>query len=200
MIDTSKIYITLKEDAKTESRQSGNTAEDLVGQLEESVKGNGTKQKEPDYYTGTVNDESLTERLEKAGVKFSAKIPDTLSSMLFELFITLVLPILMVVVLFNFVMRRVSKGGGMMGIGKSNAKVYVEKETGVTSQDVAGQDEAKESLQEVVDFLHNPGKYTGIGAKLPKGALLVGPPGTGKTLSVSYTHLDVYKRQHFLCV
>ncbi|MCU6748689.1 MULTISPECIES: ATP-dependent zinc metalloprotease FtsH [Lachnospiraceae] len=182
MIDTSKIYITLKEDAKTESRQSGNTAEDLVGQLEESVKGNGTKQKEPDYYTGTVNDESLTERLEKAGVKFSAKIPDTLSSMLFELFITLVLPILMVVVLFNFVMRRVSKGGGMMGIGKSNAKVYVEKETGVTFQDVAGQDEAKESLQEVVDFLHNPGKYTGIGAKLPKGALLVGPPGTGKTL------------------
>ena len=182
MIDTSKIYITLKEDAKTESRQSGNTAEDLVGQLEESVKGNGTKQKEPDYYTGAVNDESLTERLEKAGVKFSAKIPDTLSSMLFELFITLVLPILMVVVLFNFVMRRVSKGGGMMGIGKSNAKVYVEKETGVTFQDVAGQDEAKESLQEVVDFLHNPGKYTGIGAKLPKGALLVGPPGTGKTL------------------
>lgn len=182
MIDTSKIYITLKEDAKTESRQSGNTAEDLVGQLEESVKGNGTKQKEPDYYTGTVNDESLTERLEKAGVKFSAKIPDTISSMLFELFITLVLPILMVVVLFNFVMRRVSKGGGMMGIGKSNAKVYVEKETGVTFQDVAGQDEAKESLQEVVDFLHNPGKYTGIGAKLPKGALLVGPPGTGKTL------------------
>ena len=129
-----------------------------------------------------MNDEGLTERLEEAGVTFSAKIPDTLSSMLFELFITLVLPILMLVVLFNFLMRRVSKGGGMMGIGKSNAKVYVEKETGVTFQDVAGQDEAKESLQEVVDFLHNPGKYTGIGAKLPKGALLVGPPGTGKTL------------------
>ena len=90
--------------------------------------------------------------------------------------------VLFVIVLFMFVMRKMSKGGGMMGIGKSNAKVYVEKETGVTFQDVAGQDEAKESLQEVVDFLHNPGKYTGIGAKLPKGALLVGPPGTGKTL------------------
>ena len=76
--------------------------------------------------------------------------------------------------------KRMSKGGGMMGIGKSNAKMYVEKQTGVTFKDVAGQDEAKESLQEVVDFLHNPGKYTSVGAKLPKGALLVGPPGTGK--------------------
>ena len=82
----------------------------------------------------------------------------------------------------EFQMRRMTKGGGMMGVGKSNAKMYVEKSTGVTFKDVAGQDEAKESLQEVVDFLHNPGKYTGIGAKLPKGALLVGPPGTGKTL------------------
>ena len=181
-IDTSRIYITLKEETKKEEAQKDSGTGNLVNQLEESVKGNGNRQKDPDYYTGVVNDEGLTERLEKAGVKFSAKIPDTLSSMLFELFITLVIPILMLVVLFNFLMRRVSKGGGMMGIGKSNAKVYVEKETGVTFQDVAGQDEAKESLQEVVDFLHNPGKYTGIGAKLPKGALLVGPPGTGKTL------------------
>lgn len=181
-IDTSRIYITLKEETKKEEAQKDSETGNLVNQLEESVKGKGNRQKDPDYYTGVVNDEGLTERLEKAGVKFSAKIPDTLSSMLFELFITLVIPILMLVVLFNFLMRRVSKGGGMMGIGKSNAKVYVEKETGVTFQDVAGQDEAKESLQEVVDFLHNPGKYTGIGAKLPKGALLVGPPGTGKTL------------------
>ena len=171
-IDTSRIYITLKEETKKEEAQKDSGTGNLVNQLEESVKGNGNRQKDPDYYTGVVNDEGLTERLEKAGVKFSAKIPDTLSSMLFELFITLVIPILMLVVLFNFLMRRVSKGGGMMGIGKSNAKVYVEKETGVTFQDVAGQDEAKESLQEVVDFLHNPGKYTGIGAKLPKGALL----------------------------
>ena len=122
------------------------------------------------------------DRLHKAGVHFEQQMPDTASSMIFEIFITVVLPIIMIVILFNFLMKRMSKGGGMMGIGKSNAKVYVEKETGVTFQDVAGQDEAKESLQEVVDFLHNPGKYTGIGAKLPKGALLVGPPGTGKTL------------------
>ena len=81
-----------------------------------------------------------------------------------------------------WVMRSMNKGGGVMGVGKSRAKAYVQKETGVTFRDVAGQDEAKESLQEVVDFLHNPGKYTTIGAKLPKGALLVGPPGTGKTL------------------
>ena len=177
-IDTSRIYITLKDDTQKEGEKEssgGSTSQ-------ESDSGRRERQKDPDYYTGVVNDEGLTERLEEAGVTFSAKIPDTLSSMLFELFITLVLPILMLVVLFNFLMRRVSKGGGMMGIGKSNAKVYVEKETGVTFQDVAGQDEAKESLQEVVDFLHNPGKYTGIGAKLPKGALLVGPPGTGKTL------------------
>ena len=125
-IDTSRIYITLKEETKKEEAQKDSETGNLVNQLEESVKGKGNRQKDPDYYTGVVNDEGLTERLEKAGVKFSAKIPDTLSSMLFELFITLVIPILMLVVLFNFLMRRVSKGGGMMGIGKSNAKVYVE--------------------------------------------------------------------------
>ena len=96
-----------------------------------------------------------------------------------------VLPFLFIYVIFAFVYRRISKGGGMMGgmgVGKSNAKVYVQKKTGVTFKDVAGQDEAKESLTEIVDFLHNPDKYSKIGAKLPKGALLVGPPGTGKTL------------------
>ncbi len=144
--------------------------------------GEDEKEKAPDYYTGAVRDEKLVERLDAAGVKFEQEPPDTMSAMIFEIFITMVLPIILLFVLFNFFMKRMSKGGGMMGIGKSNAKVYVEKETGVTFQDVAGQDEAKESLQEVVDFLHNPGKYTGIGAKLPKGALLVGPPGTGKTL------------------
>ena len=93
-----------------------------------------------------------------------------------------IVPLVIMIGLGVMLMRRMTKGGGMMGVGKSNAKMYVEKSTGVTFKDVAGQDEAKESLQEVVDFLHNPGKYTGIGAKLPKGALLVGPPGTGKTL------------------
>ena len=96
--------------------------------------------------------------------------------------ISIVAPTLLLFGLFMILMKRMNKGGGMMGVGKSKAKAYVQKETGVTFKDVAGQDEAKESLQEVVDFLHNPGKYTGIGAKLPKGALLVGPPGTGKTL------------------
>ena len=104
----------------------------------------------------------------------SRKFLITMSSIIFEMFVTVILPIVLLMILFNFLMKRMTKGGGMMGIGKSNAKVYVEKETGVTFQDVAGEDEAKESLQEVVDFLHNPGKYTGIGAKLPKGALLVG--------------------------
>ncbi len=133
------------------------------------------------YYTGVVRDDTLAERLDKAGVKFGQEIPDTTSAVILNVLLTL-LPIALIVGMFVWMTKRMSKGGGMMGVGKSNAKMYVEKETGVTFKDVAGQDEAKESLQEVVDFLHNPGKYTQIGAKLPKGALLVGPPGTGKTL------------------
>ena len=128
-----------------------------------------------------MNDETLVEKLKKGGVQFKAEVPDTAGSLITELVITVV-PIILMVLLFAFFMKRMTKGGGMMGIGKSNAKMYMEKQTGVTFQNVAGQDEAKESLQEVVDFLHNPEKYSGIGAKLPKGALLVGPPGTGKTL------------------
>ena len=134
-----------------------------------------------EYYTGVVNDDKLTERLEEAGVEFNQKIPDTTSAMAMNVILTF-LPIAFFVGMIIWMTKRMSKGGGMMGIGKSNAKMYVEKQTGVTFKDVAGQDEAKESLQEVVDFLHNPGKYTSVGAKLPKGALLVGPPGTGKTL------------------
>ena len=134
------------------------------------------------YFTGKVEDENLSQRLYEAGVKYGAEIPDSTSAMLFNILISIVLPFAFIWIGLSFLMRRMSKSGGMMGIGKSNAKMYVEKETGVTFRDVAGEDEAKESLQEVVDFLHNPGKYTGIGAKLPKGALLVGPPGTGKTL------------------
>ena len=133
------------------------------------------------FYTTRVEDEGLTDRLLKAGVTFEQKESSS-SDYIIAVIVSYVLPIVLVWVLLSFLMRRMTKGGGVMGVGKSNAKIYVQKETGITFKDVAGQDEAKESLQEVVDFLHNPGKYVKIGAKLPKGALLVGPPGTGKTL------------------
>ncbi len=134
------------------------------------------------YYTGRAeSDDALSERLLAAGVEINPEIPDN-SGLLMSILLTYVLPVVLVWVLLSFAFRKMGSGGGMMGVGKSNAKVYVQKETGVTFKDVAGEEEAKESLQEIVDFLHNPGKYVGIGAKLPKGALLVGPPGTGKTL------------------
>ena len=169
--------------SKDNSSSAGeNGTYDLISQLQEQMQDSGdTEEKDPDYYTGLVNDETLVEKLKKGGVQFKAEVPDTAGSLITELVITVV-PIILMVLLFAFFMKRMTKGGGMMGIGKSNAKMYMEKQTGVTFQNVAGQDEAKESLQEVVDFLHNPEKYSGIGAKLPKGALLVGPPGTGKTL------------------
>ena len=116
------------------------------------------------YYTGAVDDEALTERLHAAGVKFGSEIPDTASAVFWNIILTVVLPFVLIFVFMSFMMKKMSKGGGIMGIGKSHAKMYVEKETGVTFQDVAGQDEAKESLQEVVDFLHNPKKYTEVGA------------------------------------
>ncbi len=136
-----------------------------------------------EYYTSLMEDRTaLTARLENAGVIFYAEQPDAVAQFV-EMMISILLPSLLLFGMMMFLMRRMSRsGGGIMGVGKSRAKAYIQKETGVTFQDVAGQDEAKESLQEVVDFLHNPGKYTTIGAKLPKGALLVGPPGTGKTL------------------
>ena len=134
------------------------------------------------YYTNQVEDETaLTKRLEGTGIIFKSEPPDAFGEFM-SMMLSVLLPTLLLFVLLMFFMRRMNKGGGMMGEGKSRAKAYVQKETGITFKDVAGQDEAKESLQEVVDFLHNPGKYTEIGAKLPKGALLVGPPGTGKTL------------------
>lgn len=135
------------------------------------------------YFTGKMeDDDTLAGRLIEHDVKVNKEVPDG-SGMLLSIILTYVLPMLLVWLLLSFLFRKMSQGGGgPMGVGKSNAKVYVQKETGVTFKDVAGEDEAKESLQEVVDFLHNPGKYTKIGAKLPKGALLVGPPGTGKTL------------------
>ena len=132
------------------------------------------------YYTLRVSgDYSIYARLEAAGVDFR-EADQNARQMLWSI-LSFVVPIVFVLVLMNFMMKRMG-GGGIMGVGKSNAKVYVQKETGITFQDVAGEDEAKESLTEIVDFLHNPAKYTQIGAKLPKGALLVGPPGTGKTL------------------
>ena len=137
-----------------------------------------------ELYTTLMEDESeLTQRLEEAGVDdYSKEQPDMTASIIYSL-LSIVLPVLIMVGLLSWLFRRMNKNGGMMGgVGKSKAKAYVQKETGVTFKDVAGEDEAKESLQEVVDFLHNPGKYAAIGAKLPKGALLVGPPGTGKTL------------------
>ncbi len=134
------------------------------------------------YYTGYVNDEKLVQDLlNKYGVEFTAEIQS--SSGIMEFLLSYLLPIAALWVLFWFFMRSASKGGGIMGgVGKSTAKMYVEKKTGVTFQDVAGEEEAKESLTELVDFLKNPDKYKKIGARLPKGALLVGPPGTGKTL------------------
>ena len=131
------------------------------------------------YYCGRVADDELIPLLKEKGVDISGVIPDNTSTWIYSI-LSYLIPLVLIWVVLGVVMRRM--GGGAMGVGKSNAKVYVEKQTGVTFKDVAGQDEAKESLQEVVDFLHNPKKYRDIGAKLPKGALLVGPPGTGKTL------------------
>ena len=137
------------------------------------------------YYTGIVNDTDLIRTLKNAktsegkAIEISATVPDNTSTWLVNI-LSFIIPLVLIWILFGFLMKRM--GGGAMGVGKTTAKVYVEKTTGVTFKDVAGQDEAKESLQEVVDFLHNPKKYRDIGAKLPKGALLVGPPGTGKTL------------------
>ena len=146
----------------------------------------GHKDYDITYYTGRVADDELVPTLKKAktsdgkSIEIKAAIPDNTSTWIFNI-LSFIVPLILLWVLLAFVSKKM--GGSMgMGVGKSTAKVYVEKSTGVTFKDVAGQDEAKESLQEVVDFLHNPKRYTDIGAKLPKGALLVGPPGTGKTL------------------
>lgn len=202
-IESDRIVIIPKTEAELEKEKGGDSESDVV---ESTVKDGensnkpateekgteGTQQNslfslfgeqispKKQYYTGLVEDPTRSERLYKAGVKYTQDIPDSTSYIIWNLLSFL--PIILLAGMGIFMMVRMSKGGGVMGIGKSNAKMYVEKKTGVTFKDVAGQDEAKESLQEVVDFLHNPGKYTGIGAKLPKGALLVGPPGTGKTL------------------
>ncbi len=136
---------------------------------------------EKQYYTGYLNDGDLIKTLNEAGVTYSRKVTEQ-NSLIVEFLLSWVLPFLLIWGVMLLLYRSLSKGGGMLGVGKSTAKIYVQKETGVTFKDVAGQEEAKDSMYELVDFLHNPEKYTAIGAKLPKGALLVGPPGTGKTL------------------
>ena len=135
------------------------------------------------YKTGIFPDPDLYERLDEAGVKFAAEIP-TQTSPLLTILVSYALPIIIIIAFGQWMSKKMMKsmGGNAMSFGKSGAKIYAETETGKAFADVAGQDEAKEALTEIVDFLHNPGKYAGIGAKLPKGALLVGPPGTGKTL------------------
>ncbi len=134
------------------------------------------------YFTGIVDDPNLEQRLYDAGIRFRSEVVDQ-STTILDIILAYVLPFVLIYGAMMLLFRGLSKGGGVMGVGKSNAKIYnMEKETGITFRDVAGQEEAKESIKELVDFLHNPGKYQKIGAKLPKGALLVGPPGTGKTL------------------
>lgn len=133
------------------------------------------------YHTGKIeDDDTLTQRLLDANVEVSGSVPD--GSGIILSILSYILPILLMWGLLSLLLRKMTGGGGAFSMGKSNAKVYVQKETGITFKDVAGEEEAKDSLKEIVDFLHNPGKYSKIGAKLPKGALLVGPPGTGKTL------------------
>ncbi|MDD6194432.1 MAG: ATP-dependent zinc metalloprotease FtsH [Lachnospiraceae bacterium] len=167
-----KINIKLKKEAQ----YTGSEETEILSQYYQQSTGQSYS---VTYYTAHVNDEDLIPLLKKHNVEIDGKVSDSTSVIIYNV-LSFVIPIVFFWILLSFLMRRM--GGGAMGVGKSNAKVYVEKTTGVTFKDVAGQDEAKESLQEVVDFLHNPQKYAAIGAKLPKGALLVGPPGTGKTL------------------
>ena len=152
------------------------------GKIEITPKSSANDIYTPTYYTGYIGDSDLANRLLKANVSVNSPVADATQGIL-EFFAIYILPLLGIWVVMYLIYRSFSKNaGGMMGVGKSNAKVYVEKRTGITFADVAGEDEAKDSLREMVDFLHNPRKYAEIGAKLPKGALLVGPPGTGKTL------------------
>ncbi|MBE5872180.1 MAG: ATP-dependent zinc metalloprotease FtsH [Lachnospiraceae bacterium] len=182
-------FLAMVEAGKVESVQITNDKINIVPKIvqqeEESadafLNAYRMSQNKTTYYTGIVDNPDLVSFLNEHEVRYSAEIPDN-SSFLLSILLTYALPIVILWIALSFLFRKMGGSGGPMGVGKSTAKVYVQKETGVTFQDVAGQEEAKESLQEIVDFLHNPNKYTKIGAKLPKGALLVGPPGTGKTL------------------
>lgn len=173
---TGEVYFRLKRDETQEN--TGVRYPGLLPGFSFSGSQQGIQRR---YYTMLMEDaDTLTGRLEEHGID-GHYVPRRNSTIL-DILISIVLPILLMWLLLSLMFRKMGGAGGPMGVGKNNAKVYVQKETGVTFKDVAGEDEAKESLVEVVDFLHNPGKYSRIGAKLPKGALLVGPPGTGKTL------------------
>ena len=177
MVDEGKIDHIIIEDDRVNIYPKETKAEDQLG-FGYSLTGYSTIT----YYTGKAEADSvLTQRMLDAGVVVSSEVPDS-SGAILSFIMYYIAPILLMWLLLSIIFRRMGRGGGPLSVGKSNAKVYVQKETGVTFKDVAGEDEAKESLVEVVDFLHNPSKYAKIGAKLPKGALLVGPPGTGKTL------------------
>ena len=168
-------FLSMVENGQVESAVIGNT-QIKIG-IKPGAEGLSTQ---TEYYTVRMDEDGdLVNRLYEAGAEVRRERSDT-AAIIYSL-ASFIFPFLVVLFFMNFMMRRVG-GGGLMGVGKSNAKVYIQQETGVTFQDVAGEDEAKESLTEIVDFLHDPGKFTEIGAKLPKGALLVGPPGTGKTL------------------
>lgn len=171
-INSEEIEITLKKGADY-------TPSEANRQLEESINDITGQDIEFTYKTGYVEDEELVPLLKEHKVEISRKEESSTSALFYNI-LSLLIPLAIIWLIFGIFMRRM--GGGPMSVGRNKAKVYVEKSTGVTFLDVAGQDEAKESLEEVVDFLHNPKKYSAIGAKLPKGALLVGPPGTGKTL------------------
>ncbi len=168
-------FLTMVEEGKVESVTIGSTTLEIVPE------GSSNSALSVTYYTANLGDERLYEILDKYNVDYQGQLQSAGAAVISSI-VSWVLPLVIVWILMGFLMRRMSGGGGIMGVGKSNAHVYMEKKTGVTFADVAGEDEAKESLQEMVDFLHNPAKYQSIGAKLPKGALLVGPPGTGKTL------------------
>jgi cell division protease FtsH len=177
MVDDGKVDHIIIEDDRVNIYPKETKAEDQLG-FGYSLTGYTTVT----YYTGKAEDDTdLTKRMLDAGVEVSSEVPDS-SGAILTFILYYIAPILLMWFLLSLIFRRMGRGGGPLSVGKSNAKVYVQKETGVTFKDVAGEDEAKESLVEVVDFLHNPAKYSKIGAKLPKGALLVGPPGTGKTL------------------
>ncbi len=188
MMSTLNSYMTQKTTKQVDYSQFiQDVKEDVVEQVTikstrlEYTKKNDDAILKTTYYTPVVADRELVQRLEEAGVKFVGEEINTGSGFI-DILVYYVLPLLLVWFVFGIFMRKMGGSGGPMGVGKSNAKVYVQKETGITFKDVAGEDEAKESLMEIVDFLHDPKRYVQIGAKLPKGALLVGPPGTGKTL------------------
>lgn len=172
-IQDNMLLITPKTDAAQNSGSAGVSP----------LTGAQTAPKQEILYTGIIENPDLLKLLDEYGVVYYSPVKQQLSPVI-SFLVSWVLPMVILFLLFTFLMRNMGGkvGGGIGGIGKSNAKVYVEKKTGVTFKDVAGQDEAKDSLQEIIDFLHHPQKYTAIGAKLPKGALLVGSPGTGKTL------------------